>query len=286
MVSDNDIYKFDLNGFVILKQALGSDFIASLDKDLDNIPSIEPGEWHGHIQREKYPENSTAARGTSYQQIYEAGESFRTLVDHPAYIEHVKKFVGNQDDFDSSLAPLYIDECFALKCEKGEHIGLHSGGHLRTKRTQFRHSNGKFHCGQINVFIPLTDIGPGDGATLVLPASHKQNFKLPNEFNTSEEARKSVGAIEVHLKKGDVLLFVDAICHGSVARINEGERKVVIYRYGPAWGNSRYGFLPSKQLLNSLTPEQRCIVQPQKYRLPPHLTGDELMSALKMTAVE
>ena len=65
------------------------------------------------------------------------------------------------------------------------------------------------------------------------------------------------------MKAGDPLLFVDAICHGSATRTNPGERRILVYRYGPSWGNFRYGYQPSPELLARLTPEQRQIVQPQ-----------------------
>jgi hypothetical protein len=274
MVRDYDVYRFDLNGFVVLKHALPLDEIAELERELDAIPPLKPGEWWGHVHRQNLPEE----RGVALQQIYEAGSAFEKLIDHPAYIEHVKRFVGNQDDFDAALGPLYIDECFALTRGPGGFIGMHSGGHLRTKRTQFRHHNGQFSCGQINVFIPLTDIGPGDGGTLVVPGSHKANFPFPKDASEPEPT------VEVHLERGDVLLFVDAIRHGSATRANSGLRKVVIYRFGPSWGNSRFGYLPSKALLQRLTPAQRQIVQPQTYRLPPHVTADEVLEALKLTA--
>jgi hypothetical protein len=280
MVSEIDKFNFDLNGYVILKDVIPQEEIKKIEQNLNNIPNIEANEWHGHIHRENYP----SERGISYQQIYEAGDAFQKLIDHPAYFDHVKCFVGNQDDFDSFLGPVYIDECFALIRGVGESIGIHSGGHKRTKRTQFRYHNGEFHCGQINVFIPLTDIGPGDGATIVVPGSHKSNFPFPQNTQQTKSVYEYENAVEVHLNKGDVLVFVDAICHGSVKRENEGLRKVVIYRYGPAWGNSRYGYLPSMQLLEKCTPEQRKIIQPQTYRLPPNLSPNDLINSLKMTA--
>jgi ectoine hydroxylase-related dioxygenase (phytanoyl-CoA dioxygenase family) len=70
-------------------------------------------------------------------------------------------------------------------------------------------------------------------------------------------------AKEVHMKAGDALLFVDAICHGSATRTNPGDRRILVYRYGPSWGNFRYGYQPSSELLERLTPERRRIVQPQ-----------------------
>jgi hypothetical protein len=70
------------------------------------------------------------------------------------------------------------------------------------------------------------------------------------------------GAVEVHLEAGDAILFVDAISHGSAKRVNDGERRIVVYRYGPAWGTFRFGYWPSPELLDRLTPGRRKIVLP------------------------
>ena len=67
----------------------------------------------------------------------------------------------------------------------------------------------------------------------------------------------------MQMKAGDALLFVDALSHGSATRTKPGERRIVVYRYGPSWGNFRYGYQPSPELLARLTPAQRQIVQPQ-----------------------
>ena len=66
----------------------------------------------------------------------------------------------------------------------------------------------------------------------------------------------------MHMEKGDAIVFVDGLSHGSAKRTNPGERRVIIYRYGPSWGNFRHGYQPSRELLARLTPERRKIVQP------------------------
>ncbi len=72
------------------------------------------------------------------------------------------------------------------------------------------------------------------------------------------------GAIEVFLLAGDALLFVDWTAHGVAKRVNPGNRRMIVYRYGPSWGNFRYGYQPSPELLERLTPERRLIVSPQR----------------------
>ena len=108
---------------------------------------------------------------------------------------------------------------------------------------------------------------------MVVPGSHKSNFPLP-EARYLDDAGNPVpmdhtpGAIEVHLKQGDALLFCDGISHGASSRSNPGERRVVIYRYGVSWGSTRYGYRYSPELLDRLTPERRAILEPIKPRVP------------------
>jgi hypothetical protein len=74
---------------------------------------------------------------------------------------------------------------------------------------------------------------------------------------------------EIYLKAGDGLLFVDSLCHGSAKRTNKGERRIVVFRYGPSWGFFRHPYRPSKKLLSKLTKTQRKIVMPHEEVLTP-----------------
>ena len=268
-VTARDEYFFDLNGFLVLRGVLHPSHMAELNAALDTITSLEPplktGEWYGGVHAHGYG----GAEGINLQQIYEAGEPFERLIDHPGWIAKVKRFVGGEGTFDWHHGPLFLDETFANLRGPGEAIGIHSGGAEGVTRCQFRYRNGRFHCGQINILMALSDIGPGDGATMVIPGSHKSNFAHPDadaHVMKPGEARSAdglEGAVEVHLKAGDALLFVDAIAHGSARRVNPGERRIAVYRYGPSWGNFRHPYQPTPALLSRLTPTRRQIVCPQ-----------------------
>lgn len=261
--SELDDYLFDLRGYLLLEGALSTDEVAAINACADAIPPLEPGQWHGSVHRQQ--ENQPELNGINLQQIYEAGEPFERLIDHPSWIARVKRYVGGEGTFDWNHGPLFIDENFLNLRGPGQAISLHSGGDAGVIRCQYRYLNGRFHCGQINILVALNDIGPGDGATMVIPGSHKSNLPHPavTRLNYLTDAVDGVeGAIEVHMKAGDALLFVDAIAHGSAARVNAGQRRICVYRYGPSWGNFRYGYQPSRELLERLTPERRQIVQP------------------------
>ena len=59
--------------------------------------------------------------------------------------------------------------------------------------------------------------------------------------------------------------------HGGSSRTRaSGERRVTIYRYGPSWASSRFGYVYSGEFLAGLTPARRKILQP----VPPIYPGN------------
>ena len=267
-LTDMERYLFDLNGFLVLRSALSAEELSACNAILDDLQDCGPGEWRGHVHGHNF---TGSHEGLNLQQIYEAGAPFERLIDHPSWYDKVLHFIGTDEfNFDANHAPCFIDENFASIRGPGQAIGLHSGGHKRVQRCQFRYHDGKFHCGQINILMAFNDVGPGDGATMVIPGSHKSNVAHPEygkaqmttDHGTSVDG--ITGAVEVHLKAGDAILFVDAIMHGSARRVNEGQRRIAVYRYGPSWGFFRHAYRPSDALMNRLTERQRKIVMPHK----------------------
>jgi ectoine hydroxylase-related dioxygenase (phytanoyl-CoA dioxygenase family) len=258
-------YLFDLRGYVILRHAIDPQHLAELNAAFDRFPDVPFLGWWGNVQR--LDNNGTT--GVELQNIVEAGEPFEKLIDHPAWAPRLLRYCGENETY---VKGLFIDECFASIRRTGGFFPIHSGGQDGVVRNQYRFINGVFRCGQVNALMALTDIGPGDGGTLVVPGSHKSSF-LPEEVHQKYQDRKNYTtlpeeAVEVRLDAGDVLLFVDALMHGATERTNPGERRVVIYRYGPIWGRTRHGFEYSEELLARLTPERRKILQPDPRRLP------------------
>ena len=263
VVTARDTYFFDLQGYLLLRGALGAAEVRACNAALDAVAAPALGEWRGYVHCHSFSDGD----GRNFQQIYEAGRPFEELIDHPAWFAKARHFVGAEGTFDEQHGPLFIDEAFANIRTAGESIGLHNGGHLGLSRCQFRYHAGRFHCNQINVLVALTAIGPGDGGTVLIPGSHKSNFEHPafERFRMGVDRPDPAlieGAVEVRMNAGDALLFVDCCTHGSARRTNAGERRVVVYRYGPSWGRLRHGYQPSPELLARLTPLRRQIVAP------------------------
>jgi hypothetical protein len=273
--SELDEYLFDLNGFILLRGVLSPEEVAEGNALVDAIPPLQRGEWQGWMQREDHPEH----RGVSYQQVFELGGVFERMIDHPRYINYLFRFIGGHETHDHYHGPAAIDEAFFSVRAAGEAIPVHSGGHEMASRSAYRYHNGRFLCGEVNVLTAFTDIGPGDGATMVIPGSHKSNMIHPAFLRRDrplEWSDKGGGsaedvecAIEVHMRAGDMLLFVDALCHGSAKRTNPGERRISVYRYGGSWFRTRFGHQPSPELLEGLNPLARKLVLPREPIRPP-----------------
>ncbi|MGB3338854.1 MAG: phytanoyl-CoA dioxygenase family protein [Devosia sp.] len=266
--TDMERYLFDLNGYLVIPDALSAEELAACNATLDDASGFVGSGFRGNVFLHNDPARQ---EGIMLQQMYEAGPVWEKLIDHPSWFAKAVHFIGADDpeNFDGHHGPAFIDECFATIRGPGQALRLHSGGHMGTIRTQYRFHAGKFHCGQVNVLIALNDIGPGDGATMVIPGSHKSNLRHPQTVAIDKRDEQTsvdgvAGAVEVHLKAGDALMFVDAIMHGAARRVNPGERRMTVYRYGPSWGYFRHRFVPSPALLERLTPQQRKIVMPHQ----------------------
>jgi hypothetical protein len=259
-----DDFFFDLQGYLVLKNAVEPALLDALNGAIDTLPPLEFGEWYGNAQRRDY----TSSTGLELHNCIEAGAPFEELIDHPGWINYVRHYCGEEDSY---VQGLFIDECMISVRRSGGHHPVHSGGYRGALRGRYLYEHGVFRCGQCNIILALTDVGPGDGPTMVIPGSHKSNFPHPNAGSYVDLDRMDhlEGAIPLYLEKGDALLFVDGLMHGGSSRTNQGERRVTIYRYGVLWASTRFGYEYSAELLARLTPERRKILQPVAPLRPP-----------------
>lgn len=256
--TDLDDYEFDLRGFLVIRNALSTVEVDELNAAYDRFPDLAHGEWHASAQRRDY----TLDTGFELHNLLDCGDpTFDLLIDHPAWVDHARRYAGEAGTYVEGIT---IDEHIATSLNAGGHHPVHSGGHDTSIRTQFAFRNGKFRCGQLNVLVAPTDIGPGDGATMIVPGSHKSNLPHPSagDYARGDRMDSLPHTIEVHAKAGDALLFVDACLHGGSTRTRPGERRVIILRYGPPWARPRFGYTLSPEFLARLTPQRRRIMDP------------------------
>ncbi len=268
-------YLFDLRGYLILDNALTPDQLDWINRWIDLQPrDLEPDTWLGNVVAHTYG----GSDGINFQNIVEGGEVFERLITNPVWINQVRRYIENVANKTT------INEAFLNIRGQGGFIGIHSGGHTPYFPLSFRHHTGQWNVGQINILMALTDVGEGDGCTVVVPGSHKSHEMHPclyakdgdtgraNSVYRTDKPDETLGAVEVRLKAGQALMFTDAILHGGSSRTNPGERRILIYRYSPHTLAPRYNYVPSEELLARLSPEAREIVQGIPAKLAPGRT--------------
>lgn len=95
------------------------------------------------------------------------------------------------------------------------------------------------------VGYPLMDFFPENGGFYIYPGSHKENI-LPFEFNKAAaksevdekpgnkcEIPEKYEKLDIHLKKGDSLIFHGNLIHGSYPNISDKSRPFIVINYLP-----------------------------------------------------
>ena len=275
-------YLFDLQGYLVLPGALAAADLAAMNRWVDDHwsyvqdpPSregprdqVQEGSWIGHVELHSYGPDD----GVNFQNIVEGGAVFERLIDYPAWLPLVSRYVN-------SVNRLSIHETLLNVRTRGGFLFIHSGGHVPLSYFTFRqHNTGAWMVGQINVMMALNDIGPGDGPTVLVPGSHKvsevhprlevEGKPITSANHERQGAGDALGMREMYLRAGDVLLFTDAVTHGSAERTNPGYRRTVLYRYSPRHIRTRFNYQLSPALRERLTPERRAILEPVAPRSP------------------
>ena len=277
-------YLFDLQGYLVLEKAIAPSDLATINQWIDdhweyveNPWTTEEDKrlrdrfrWIGNIQTHTY----NMENGVNFQNIIEGGAVFERLIDHPSWVNMVRRYVN------SEVNGLSIHENFLNVRGEGGYIHIHCGGHVPLSYLTFRQENtGEWMVGQINVLMALDDIGTGDGSLVLVPGSHNCTEIHPRlevdgkglvyDGITGLPAGTAFATKEVYLKAGDVVLFTDAITHGSAKRTNPGYRRTIVYRYSPRFVRERFNLPHSEELLSRLTPAQLEIIEPIRPLRPP-----------------
>ena len=89
----------------------------------------------------------------------------------------------------------------------------------------------------------LTDAASGAGGFVCVPGSHKTNF-LPHMPRDVARFERDVDWLaQPPLAAGDVLIFTEALIHGTAQWTAEHERRTLLYKYSPphsTWAKTPY----------------------------------------------
>ena len=208
VVTDLDRYLFDTRGYLVLRRVLDGEQVARYNVLLDRL---DPERISDPDQRDE-----------KLHWLFDVDAQFAQLMDHEAILPYLSEFVGGG---------LRIDGAYSLVKLPGEGVPLHARPESPRDGTGWYHVHrGRITSGLTGVEWALTDMPPGTGGFCVVPGSHKASFEPPF-------GELAAYAEDVTVSAGDVIIFTEALTHGSRWR-GPGSRRVLIYKYCPgtvAW---------------------------------------------------
>ena len=202
-------YLFDLQGYLIVEDVLDAGTVAELNR------LIDAQEMGADVEQ---------AQGRLHTGGFLTwGQPFVDLLDHERIMPLLKVILG--DGF-------RLDHYYAIYLEAGaERLGLHGGNTPYDPPEYYHFRNGQMYNGLTVVSWNLADTGPVHGGFCCIPGSHKVNYPCPQEIR---EAHVESGCVVVpEAKAGSVVIFTEALTHGTAPWQAAHQRRSLLFKYSP-----------------------------------------------------
>jgi ectoine hydroxylase-related dioxygenase (phytanoyl-CoA dioxygenase family) len=232
MPTDKERYRFDLNGYIVVPQALDAAEVTALNEAID---------------RHRLEAEAERAIG-----FLERDPAFRALVASERVLPYLYEWLG---------PGLRLDHYYALFAKAGDgQLRLHGGATPYDPGQYYQVRDGRIFSGLTVVSYALTPGSAGAGFACV-PGSHKAGFPVPADV--AELVDRSF-VTTPPLEPGDAVIFTEALTHGTLPWASAQPRRALLYKYSPGhmtWMHPRW----SAELLESCTPKQRSLLEPPYY---------------------
>jgi hypothetical protein len=232
-LTDLQRYLFDLEGYIVLEGVLSPDEVAHLNSVWDKQQLPPPGET---VRSQRFGNEFLSWDGAC-----------RRLIDHDAVLPVMIDLCGST---------VRLDHAYGIVMAPGTSgLGLHGGGIPFDRSQYYVTENGRMHNGLCVVSWALVDSPPGQGGFCAVPGSHKGAFPRPAEVPTRL-------VHQVSHRAGDVVIFTEALTHGTLPWTAPFQRRHLLFKYSP--GNSAWDRRPSipTDVLPLLTDRQRLLAEP------------------------
>ena len=236
-LTNEDKFLFDLRGFLVVKNVLAVEECEELVALADDIWSRQPDD--GPMRR--------------YDGISAWHQAFVDLMDHDRVLPYLIELVGSR---------LRIDHDYCLFMRKhASRNPLHGGPWRYETDHWYRYHDGRMRNGLTVATWNLTDAGPGAGGFVCVPGSHKSNFLQHMPRDVARFERDADWVVQPSMAAGDVLIFTEALIHGTATWTADHERRTLLYKYSPPHSSwARKGYDPA--LFPQASPRQLRLMAP------------------------
>jgi hypothetical protein len=236
-MTEDEIYLFDLNGYIKLEGVLTPDQVDLGNRAIDH--HLETGIC---TMSERPPEQSLSGgspemAGSSRRKHLQGPpcvewkrpwcDPFREMLSHPRVTPFLECLAGSGFRADTLPGLMATDP-------GAEGHTLHNGGGEGLNvGFAYSYMNDRISAGMISVEYLLADEGPDDGGFAVVPGSHKANLPCPRGMLKWQIHREHIR--KVPAKAGDAVIFSEAATHGALPWRGNHQRRVMLIRFVPGF---------------------------------------------------
>jgi ectoine hydroxylase-related dioxygenase (phytanoyl-CoA dioxygenase family) len=233
-MDEEERYLFDLHGYLVVEGVLTAEEVAVLNQAVD-----EQG----------LPAPDTSIDSQRFGGFLEWAQPFRDLLDHPRLLPYLTALLGP--------APR-LDHAYGIVMRAGtEGLHLHGGGTPYDPAQYYHYRNDTMYNGLTVVTWALSDAPPEAGGFACIPGSHKSNLRCPEDIRHFRR-NPARCVVQVPMKAGDMLIFTEALTHGTLPWSVPYHRRSLLYKYAPghlSWGQGMAAPAP-------LTERQGLLMEP------------------------
>ena len=231
-MTETERYLFDLRGYLVVHNVLSEKDLKDINDLIDQrVPAwyektgtnfVETG-WPDGVAQGHYLDPGTGRASVFVGRLLDWGEPIRRLVAHRKILPYVTELLGPSPRLDHQ----YIQLMKAVSPP----FDIHGGATPHSAYGYYDFKDQRFFCGLINTAFALSDVPPGTGGFCCIPGSHKSNLPLPEALTDLHNPHECVVAVPV--QRGDVIVFTEALTHGTLKWTGDHERRTAHFKYTP-----------------------------------------------------
>ncbi|MDP6039480.1 MAG: phytanoyl-CoA dioxygenase family protein [Candidatus Latescibacteria bacterium] len=237
-------FLFDVNGYLIVENALNTEEVAALNQLIDDQELPPPGKGRRF---------GSAPDGPGYLQW---GKPFCDLLDHSSIMPILRFRLGDCFRLDR-IYGMYMSEGMS-RGRLHAYYGAMSPISGAVQKEYFPFKPLELTQGFVVITWNLTDAGPDHGGFCCIPGSHKSNFRVPRKLY--DASHDSPHVIIPEAPAGSAVIFSEALTHGTADWYAKHERRSLLYKYcvsQTAWRPNRVQPPTSVEL----TPRQQILLR-------------------------
>jgi hypothetical protein len=223
LVGLNELFEFDLNGYVVIRGFLPRELVADMNRVLDSQPSARDAHKFDFILTHLM---------------------FMDVMSDRRILDVCHEWIDPFFRFDHAWGVQH----YPNEPNPSERENLHGGPYAEQSCFQYHWKNDRPTCSCIIFAYALEPQLAGDGGFILVPGSHKSNLglsgsQIAGRLLSRHQARTRFVA-QPELDAGDLLIFTEATMHGTAAwNPLDRRRRNIYYKYGygsmgwPPWDN-------------------------------------------------